>query len=97
MNQHQNDSDSNSDEEKPKKRGWFIEYGPKPTPDQCRSDDEVSKTNYSEYYSHEYGTSNNFLNCIFPKSPMRIVILYFTYNVFSFFFSGKVPQTTSTK
>ncbi|XP_037955889.1 transcription initiation factor TFIID subunit 1 isoform X1 [Teleopsis dalmanni] len=33
-------SDSTSDSEEPKKKGFGVFYGPEPTPDQCRSDDE---------------------------------------------------------
>lgn len=36
------DSDSMSDEEKPKNRGWFFDYGPIPPPNECKSDDEVT-------------------------------------------------------
>lgn len=35
------DSDSNSEDEKPKHRGWFFDYAETPAADQCKSDDEV--------------------------------------------------------
>lgn len=35
------DSDSASEEEKPKHRGWHFDYAPLPPQDQWQSDDEV--------------------------------------------------------
>lgn len=40
-NSNGHESDSASDEEKPKHRGWFFDYAQKPLPEQCKSDDEV--------------------------------------------------------
>lgn len=39
------DSDSNSEEEKPRNRGWFIDYAPEPPPEQIVCDDEVKFLN----------------------------------------------------
>ncbi|KAK9885772.1 hypothetical protein WA026_013642 [Henosepilachna vigintioctopunctata] len=49
--QHMHDSDSNSEEDKPKTRGWFIDYAPDPPPEQCRSDDEEKFLKPAEHNS----------------------------------------------
>lgn len=37
----QHDSDSMSDDDRPKNRGWYFDYAPLPQANECASDDEV--------------------------------------------------------